>query len=83
MKGNVVVSVRVRPNGGDSSSDPDWAVDNKRSTITYKGGEGGDFRYGAYLLCRIIGQLLTDSSQTTSSRMAMTILASTTTQPSV
>ncbi|KAF2221787.1 P-loop containing nucleoside triphosphate hydrolase protein [Elsinoe ampelina] len=45
MKGNVVVSVRVRPNGGDTTANPDWVVDNKRALISYKGGEGGDFRY--------------------------------------
>ncbi|PNS18970.1 Kinesin-like protein tea2 [Sphaceloma murrayae] len=45
MKGNVVVSVRVRPNGPDSTATSDWTVDNKRSMIRYKGGEGGEFRY--------------------------------------
>ncbi|KAG8623753.1 hypothetical protein KVT40_008729 [Elsinoe batatas] len=45
MKGNVVVSVRVRPNGSDTTANPDWVVDNKGALISYKGGEGGDFRY--------------------------------------
>ncbi|KAF4550261.1 Kinesin motor domain-containing protein 6 [Elsinoe fawcettii] len=45
MKGNVVVSVRVRPNGSDTTANPDWIVDNNSGRISYKGGEGGDFRY--------------------------------------
>lgn len=43
-KGNVVVSVRVRPNGGINTSE-DWTVDSRGSSISYKGGEGGDLKY--------------------------------------
>lgn len=53
MKGNVIVSVRVRPNltGTDgSASDGDWVVDGRRGLISYKGKEGGvDYLYGAHL----------------------------------
>ncbi|KAH1594307.1 Kinesin-like protein kip2 [Aspergillus fumigatus] len=49
VKGNVIVSVRVRPNltGTDSSaSDSDWVVDGRRGLISYKGKEGGvDYLY--------------------------------------
>jgi len=48
IKGNVIVSVRVRPDtsGGDISKVAgEWMVDGRRSLISYKGGEGGDFRY--------------------------------------
>lgn len=47
-KGNVLVSVRVRPdNGGGESNkaDGEWMVDGRRSLISYKGREGGDYRY--------------------------------------
>ena len=48
-RGNVVVSVRVRPNpqANDAGHQrEDWSVDSRRAAITYKGGEGGDFKYG-------------------------------------
>lgn len=47
-KGNVLVSVRVRPDVGtkDSKQEMEWEVDNKRSLISYKGREGGDYIYG-------------------------------------
>ncbi|KAF2157072.1 kinesin-domain-containing protein [Myriangium duriaei CBS 260.36] len=46
-RGNVVVSVRVRPNlnANEVGTVDDWSIDSKRSSISYKGGEGGDFRY--------------------------------------
>ena len=48
-KGNVIVSVRVRPDagGGDGSkgADGEWMVDGRRSLISYKGKEGGDYKY--------------------------------------
>ncbi|KAK5709387.1 Kinesin-like protein kip2 [Elasticomyces elasticus] len=48
-KGNVIVSVRVRPDsggGGDSkSAEGEWMVDGRRSLISYNGKEGGDYRY--------------------------------------
>ena len=46
-KGNVLVSVRVRPDtavdGGKTEGE--WMVDGRRSLISYKGREGGDYRY--------------------------------------
>lgn len=47
-KGNVIVSVRVRPdtNGHESStSEGEWMVDGRRSLIAYRGKEGGDYVY--------------------------------------
>jgi len=48
-KGNVLVSVRVRPDatGGDGGgrADGEWMVDGRRGFISYKGKEGGDYRY--------------------------------------
>lgn len=47
-KGNVIVSVRVRPDtsGHDSSaSEGEWMVDGRRSLIAYRGKEGGDYVY--------------------------------------
>ncbi|KAI9745448.1 MAG: hypothetical protein M1818_000982 [Claussenomyces sp. TS43310] len=48
-KGNVLVSVRVRPDagGGDHNKmDGEWMVDGRRSLVAYKGREGGDYFYG-------------------------------------
>lgn len=47
-KGNVLVSVRVRPDIGtkDAKQEQEWEVSNKRSLIAYKGREGGDYYYG-------------------------------------
>lgn len=45
-KGNVLVSVRVRPDAGDRRTDPEWTVDGRKSLIAYNGKEGGDYIYG-------------------------------------
>ncbi len=48
MKGNVIVSVRVRPDpsGQDKSQEEgEWMVDGRRNLIAYRGKEGGDYRY--------------------------------------
>ena len=46
-KGNVLVSVRVRPDaGGDKSSGRDWLVDTRKSLVAYTGKEAGDYYYG-------------------------------------
>lgn len=47
-KGNVVVSVRVRPDNNASQSNPEgeWMVDGRKSLIACKGKEGGDYIYG-------------------------------------
>ncbi|QSZ30094.1 hypothetical protein DSL72_004614 [Monilinia vaccinii-corymbosi] len=48
-KGNVIVSVRVRPDanshGDNNKSDGEWLVDGRRSLIAYRGKEGGDYYY--------------------------------------
>ncbi|KAL8768098.1 MAG: hypothetical protein Q9209_005561 [Squamulea sp. 1 TL-2023] len=47
-KGNVIVSVRVRPDAagnGDARSEGEWLVDGRRSLISYRGREGGDYYY--------------------------------------
>ncbi|KAF1949406.1 kinesin-domain-containing protein [Byssothecium circinans] len=43
-KGNVIVSVRVKPEPKDKQ-ELGWEVNNKRSLIAYKGKEGGDYFY--------------------------------------
>lgn len=47
VKGNVIVSVRVRPDAGSDGEKPEgeWMVDGRRSLISYRGREGGDYRY--------------------------------------
>ena len=46
-KGNVIVSVRVRPDAvGDKASTKDWLVDGRQSLVAYRGREGGDYYYG-------------------------------------
>jgi hypothetical protein len=47
-KGNVVVSVRVRPSSNTENGNPEgeWMVDGRRSLISYKGKEGGNHFYG-------------------------------------
>jgi len=50
-KGNVIVSVRVRPDSGggeQESEDGEWMVDGRRSLISYRGKEGGDHVYGMF-----------------------------------
>jgi centromeric protein E len=46
-KGNVLVSVRVRPDSNSDHGSPDgeWMVDGRKSLIAYKGKEGGDHYY--------------------------------------
>jgi hypothetical protein len=56
-KGNVLVSVRVRPDaGGDKTSGKDWLVDGRQSLVAYRGREGGDYYYGT--LCSLYGSLM-------------------------
>lgn len=48
-KGNVLVSVRVRPDapgGTGGRTDGEWMVDGRRALVAYKGREGGDYYYG-------------------------------------
>ena len=55
-KGNVIVSVRVRPDAagnGEARSEGEWLVDGRRSLISYRGREGGEYYYGRCLAyCR-------------------------------
>lgn len=48
-KGNVIVSVRVRPDTGlneGSRADGEWMVDGRRSLISFRGKESYDYLYG-------------------------------------
>ncbi|KXG51375.1 uncharacterized protein PGRI_093870 [Penicillium griseofulvum] len=48
IKGNVLVSVRVRPdnNSGETSrTHGEWSIDSRQSLISYRGKEGGDYFY--------------------------------------
>lgn len=46
-KGNVLVSVRIRPDAvKDGSSHSEWDIDNKRALVAYRGREGGEYIYG-------------------------------------
>lgn len=48
-KGNVIVSVRVRPDAAGSNenkTEGEWMVDGRRSLVTYRGRERGDYYYG-------------------------------------
>lgn len=52
-KGNVIVSVRVRPDAtgsGDQKSDGEWMVDGRRSLVAYRGREKGDYYFGEWRL---------------------------------
>lgn len=54
-KGNVLVSVRVRPDAaasGDKKSDGEWMVDGRKSLVAYKGREGGNYYYGKFVELR-------------------------------
>ena len=48
VKGNVLVSVRVRPDaaGLGDKSEGEWMVDGRRSLVAYRGREKGDYYYG-------------------------------------
>lgn len=48
-KGNVIVSVRVRPDTGaneNSRAEEEWMVDGRRSLISFRGKESYDYLYG-------------------------------------
>jgi len=50
-KGNVIVSVRVRPDAGGSNGRTEggeWMVDGRKSLVAYRGREGGDYYYGQF-----------------------------------
>jgi len=79
-KGNVVVSVRVRPQeSGDGSAEGEWMVDGRTNLVAYRGKEGGDYFYGALLLPR--GSYSANFAQTMYSLPGMTTARSTILQP--
>ena len=48
-KGNVVVSVRVKPEGAaneNNQASGEWMIDGRQSLVSYRGREGGDYYYG-------------------------------------
>lgn len=52
-KGNVIVSVRVRPDASGSETlrtNGEWALDGRKGVIAYRGKESGDYSYGKYFL---------------------------------
>lgn len=52
-KGNVIVSVRVRPDanaaGNGKAEGGEWMVDGRRALVAYRGKEDGDYYYGMSL----------------------------------
>ncbi|KAF3942091.1 Kinesin-4 [Dactylella cylindrospora] len=42
-KGNVLVSIRVRPAGDTGKESSEWTVDSSKSLVRYNGKEGGDY----------------------------------------
>ena len=59
-KGNVIVSVRVRPDAGSneaSKTGGEWMVDGRRSLVAYRGKEGGDYYYGMHPAASLTSEL--------------------------
>lgn len=57
-KGNVLVSVRIRPDAGsEKNSGKDWLIDARRSLVAYKGKEGGDYYYGRFLFNCLVSDI--------------------------
>jgi centromeric protein E len=44
-KGNVIVSVRVRPDGPEDQMSPEWIMDGRRGLLEYTGKDGGNYEY--------------------------------------
>ncbi|KAI9818166.1 MAG: hypothetical protein M1827_000791 [Pycnora praestabilis] len=64
-KGNVIVSVRVRPNAGageDTKAEGDWIIDRRRALISFRGREGGDCFYDNVFATRDNNAKVYDSS---------------------
>lgn len=82
-KGNVVVSVRVRPQAGtaDDVNHGDWDLDGRRGSITYSGKEGGQFTSGMNSLWIVEANMLT-RVQTMFSQQMITTPRCTTQRPS-
>lgn len=50
-KGNVVISVRVRPEkdaNDDTAGAGEWLVEGKKASVSYRGREGGEYIYGSH-----------------------------------
>lgn len=50
-KGNVIVSVRVRPDGNAGETPRnhgEWSVDGRQSLISHRAKDGGDYYYGVF-----------------------------------
>jgi centromeric protein E len=45
LKGNVIVSVRVRPDPGSSAEEGEFTVDSRRALVSCRGPNGGDYIY--------------------------------------
>ncbi|KAF8536623.1 kinesin motor domain-containing protein, partial [Trichophaea hybrida] len=45
MKGNVIISVRVRPDGPEDQMSNDWVVDGRHGQVGYRGKDGGTYEY--------------------------------------
>lgn len=65
-KGNVIVSVRVKPDlgGADNRSEGEWLVDGRRAMIAFKGKEISEYYYGMStqkLFSNGLGRMLTCS----------------------
>ena len=43
IKGNVIISVRVRPDGPEDGKNPDWLVDSRAGVVGYRGKDGGTY----------------------------------------
>jgi centromeric protein E len=77
-KGNVIVSVRVRPDAsGNNKADGEWMVDGRQSLVAYRGKEGGDYYYGEYLDLHILLDARTNLVQIMFLRLATTTPRST------
>lgn len=87
-KGNVLVSVRVRPDSGASEHgrvEGEWMVDGRKSLVSYRGKEGGDYHYGKPEAARgptEMSHILTRTCQTMCLQPTTTTTESTITLPS-
>lgn len=76
IKGNVIVSVRVRPdaNGGDNSkTGGEWLVDGRQGLVSFRGKEGGDYLYGENLPSGLISGTVIDIHSQIMSSLLMNI----------
>jgi centromeric protein E len=47
-RGNVIVSVRVRPDAGNAANEGEFSVDSRRALVSCRGPNGGDYIYGGW-----------------------------------